>query len=237
MKLKTLIIIPTLNEKKNIKKIFSKIKKLNFFLNILFIDDNSKDGTQKEILNLSHKKTVNYIFRKKKGIGSAHRDGIKWAIKNKYDFCVTIDADGAHNPNLISKMLKIIKKNSKNIHIVNTNRFLKKNSLEGWSFLRILITTVRFGLVKIFLNTSLDSSGGLRLYNLNKIKKEYFNLPKNNEYFYLIESLYYYEKLGLKITEIPIKLKIRDYGSSKMKFYHVINSLYLLLILSFKKIN
>ncbi len=234
--MKTLIIIPTLNEKDNIKKIFSKIKNLNSFLNILFVDDNSNDGTQEEILNLAKKKFVNYIFRKKRGIGSAHRDGIKWAIKKNFDFCVTIDADGAHNPSLILKMLKIIKKNPNNIHIVNTNRFLKKNSLYGWSFLRIAITTIRFFLVKIFLNTTLDSSGGLRLYNLKRIKKKYFNLPKNNEYFYLIESLYYYEKLGLKIIEIPIKLKIRDYGSSKMNFYHVINSLYLLLILSFKKI-
>ena len=124
--MKTLIIIPTLNEKDNIKKIFSKIKNLNYFLNILFVDDNSNDGTQEEILNLAQKKFVNYIFRKKRGIGSAHRDGIKWAIKKNFDFCVTIDADGAHNPSLILKMLKIIKKKPNNIHIVNTNRFLKK---------------------------------------------------------------------------------------------------------------
>ena len=238
MILKILIIIPTLNEKNNVKKIYIKIKKLkNYTFDLLFIDDNSDDGTQEEILSLSSKKNIHYLFRKRRGLGSAHRDGINWAIKKKYNFCVTIDADGAHNPIIIQKMFSIIKKNQTKVDIINTNRFLKKNSLQGWSFLRIALTKIRFILVKLFLNTSLDSSGGLRLYNLNSIKKKNFTYAKSNDYFYLIESLYYFEKLGFKIIEIPIQLKIRDYGSSKMKLFHVLQSLYLLLKLSFKKIN
>ena len=237
MILKNLIIIPTLNEKNNVKRIYIKIKKLkNLAFDLLFIDDNSDDGTQEEILNLSSKKNIYYLLRKRRGLGSAHRDGINWAIKKKYNICVTIDADGSHNPKLIKEMYSIIKNNKIKVDIINTNRFLKKNSLQGWSFLRIAITKIRFILVKLFLNTSLDSSGGLRLYNLNTIKKKHFTYAKNNDYFYLIESLYYFEKLGLKIIEIPIKIRIRDYGSSKMKFFHVLQSLYLLLKLSFKKI-
>jgi len=122
--LKLLIIIPTLNEKNNVKKIYIKIKKLNnYTFDLLFIDDNSDDGTQQEILNLSSKKNIHYLFRKKRGLGSAHRDGIIWAINNKYNFCVTIDADGAHNPKIIKKMYLIIKKNLTKLDIINTNRF------------------------------------------------------------------------------------------------------------------
>lgn len=234
--MKILIVIPTLNEKQNISKIYSKISRLKKnFISILFVDDNSTDGTQNEILKIS-KKNVNYMFRKIKGIGSAHKDGIKWAIKNKYDYCVTMDSDGTHDPKLILKMIKIMKKSLNKIHIINTNRFLKKNSLEGWPFTRIIITKLRFILVKIFLKTKLDSSGGFRLYNLKKIDEKDFELAKNNEYFFLVESLYYFERMGFKIFEIPIKLKFRDYGSSKMRFYHVFNSLCLLISLSFKRI-
>jgi dolichol-phosphate mannosyltransferase len=236
--LKSLIIIPILNEKKNIYRIASKIFSLKKnFLHILFVDDNSFDGSQAEILKLAKKKNVNYLFRKKRGLGSAHRDGILWAINNKFDNCITIDADGTHNPKLIIKMLMVMYGKLKTIHIVNTNRFLNKKSLNDWPLIRQLITKIRFILVKLFLRTNLDSSGGFRLYNLNFIDKKHFFLSKNNDYFYLIESLFYFEKLGYLIHEIPIKLKFRNYDSSKMKFYHVFGSFIELLKLSFKNFN
>ena len=83
--MKICVIIPTLNEEKNIPKIFDKIKKTKITLDILFIDDSSTDNSQKIIINLKKKyKYVKYIFRKNKtGIGSAHKDGIKYAYKKK----------------------------------------------------------------------------------------------------------------------------------------------------------
>ena len=81
-----LLIIPTLNERKNITILLKKIKKIDQKLNILFVDDNSTDGTREEILDLKKKnKSINYIFRPKKmGIGSAHKDGLKYAYKKKF---------------------------------------------------------------------------------------------------------------------------------------------------------
>ncbi len=83
--MKKCLIIPTLNEEKNIIKLFKKIQKTNIKLDILFVDDNSSDLTQSYILSLSKKHAfIKYIFRKNKiGIGSAHKDGIKyWRKKN-----------------------------------------------------------------------------------------------------------------------------------------------------------
>ena len=84
-----LIIIPVLNEEKNIKplikKIFSHLKKNDKHL--LFIDDNSKDKTQKEILKFQkkYKNKIYLIKREKKlGIGSAHKCGLIWGYKKKY---------------------------------------------------------------------------------------------------------------------------------------------------------
>ena len=234
---KTLVVIPTLNEEKNIKKIVHKIILLKkYSLNILFVDDNSSDSSQEEIINLKKKfKKIDYLFRKnKRGIGSAHKDGIKFAFKNKFNFCVTIDADGTHDPVTIIKMLDIISKKSNNLDIINTNRFLKNDSLSDWPFFRRYITLLRYILVKVLLKTNLDSSGGLRLYNLNTIKFKDFFLSKDKNYFYLIESLFYFEKLNYKIIEFPIYLKYRNYGSSKMRISHIFNSLLRLIKLSFK---
>ena len=235
--LKILIVIPTLNEEKNIRKIANRILLLkNNSLNILFIDDNSSDGSQKEIILLKKKyKKINYLFRKnKRGIGSAHVDGIKFAFKNKFNYCITIDADGTHDPEMIIEMIDIICKKKNNFDIINTNRFLKYGSLSDWPLARKYITLLRFFLVKILLKTNFDSSGGFRLYNLNTIKLKHFLLPKNKNYFYLIESLFYFERLNYKIYELPIFLKYRNYGSSKMRVSHIFESLLKLIELSFK---
>ena len=97
--------------------------------------------------------------------------------------------------------------------------------MKNWPYFRIFLTRLRYLLVKIFLNTKLDSSGNFRCYNLKKIKNRHLFLSKNNSYFFLIESLFYLEKLKYKIKEIPIYLNPRTFGNSKMKFRHIFNSL------------
>ena len=227
--MRAIIVIPTLNEEKSIPIL---IDKLSFFLkkfSVLFVDDNSSDKTQSQIIKLKKKyKNINYIFKKKNlGIGSAIKDGIKFAYKKKYNLCITMDADGTHNPKKINTMLKFIK--SKKYDIISTNRFAIKNSIDDWSFFRIFLTKLRYHLVGILLGTKLDSSGNFRMFNLDKIKKKHLIKSKNNSYFYLIESLFYLEKINYKIYEIPIKLHPRTFNRSKMRLKHIMQSLYYLI--------
>jgi len=231
--MKLLIIIPTLNEKNNINYIVDKIFFFVKKTDILFVDDNSSDGSKKIIINLRKKnKKIYYIFRKKKyGIGSAYKVAFFWAKKKNYSLCVTMDCDRTHNPIYLKKMLHLIKKN---YSIINTNRFKNSEALKDWNLLRRLLTKLRFFLVKILIKSRLDSSGGFRMYNLNKINFKHLFLSKNNSYFFLIESLYYFEKLNYKIFEIPVFLKKRSYESSKMSIKHILSSFFFLIKLSFK---
>ena len=224
MSKKVIVIIPTLNENDNVIFLFDTIVKKQK-LPILFIDDNSVDGTRDKIFELSKKnKMVKFIFRKKRyGIGSAHREGIFWALKKNYNICITMDADRTHNPLEIKNLLKKLKINKADIII--TSRFMNKNSLADWPVLRKYITKIRFYLVKLMLNTNLDSSGGFRCYNLKTIKKQDLKLAENDGYFFLIESLFYFQKLKYKIIEIPAKLKFRVAGQSKMRIIDILSSL------------
>ena len=126
--MKICVIIPTLNEEKNIEKIFIKIKKTKIKLDILFVDDNSKDKSQEIIIKLSKEfKNVDYIFRKNKiGIGSAHKDAIKNTYRQKYDLLITMDADGTHDPKYFKKMISCAKIND----YVITSRFIKSDLIE-----------------------------------------------------------------------------------------------------------
>ena len=184
-----LLIIPTLNEFGNIQKIYKKIKKNNKNINLLFIDDNSIDGSQKAIIDIKKKnKKVIYYFRPKKlGIGSAHKYGIRLAKKKKFKYICTMDCDGTHDPKHINKMLHLIKNND----LVITNRFLKKNSLKDWDIKRKIITKLRFYLVWILLGTKLDGSGAFRMYDLDKIKMTDILESKDDNYNFFGKVLFY----------------------------------------------
>jgi dolichol-phosphate mannosyltransferase len=222
-----LIVIPTLNENKNIGIIYKKIIKLHKKANILFIDDNSDDGSKEEIIDLRKKdKKVNYVFRKKKlGIGSAHKLGIKIAKNNNYQYVCTMDCDGTHEPKSIKTMFRYIKK----YNLIMTTRFKYKNSLKDWPLKRIIITKMRYYLVSFILGTKLDSSGGFRLYDLKKIKMKDIFLAKDNNYNFLWESAFILELKKYKITEIPIILQNRTLGSSKMSLKDIFYGLIYLM--------
>ena len=158
-----IIIVPILNEKKNIEILFKKLNTINIGFDLLFIDDNSSDGSQEEIKDLAkNNQNINYIFRPKKmGIGSAHKDGFIWAYKKHYKTIITMDADGTHD----SKYLKPLIEELENFDIVITNRFLEKNSLENWPLFRIFLTTLRHLTISLLLSMPYDSSGAFRCIN------------------------------------------------------------------------
>ena len=226
-----LIVIPTLNEKKNVTKLARKILNLYPSANILFIDDNSNDGTQDELINLSKNRKIKYIFRAKKlGIGSAHKLGIFWAFKKKYDYVITMDCDGTHDPKYIQQMFNEIKK----FNLVNTSRFNSNNSMQKWSLVRVMITSIRHFLVKHLLNLKFDSSGGFRMYDLKKIKSKHIALAKHNGYSFLWESLFILNLYNYKIKDINVVLPVRKLGSSKMRFLDILDGFIYLIIIFIK---
>lgn len=219
----TLIFIPTYNESENIEKIFSEIKSLSLPVDVLFLDDNSPDGTG-DIIDkiISNHKNVFAIHRKGKlGIGSAHKDGIKWAYDNSYDVLITMDCDFTHSPEYILDFIKY----SSNYDIVIGSRYLEKDSLKTWNLFRKSLTHLGHFLTTTFLEMPFDSSGAFRLYNLSRIPKGVFDLIKSNSYSFFFESLFVLNINKYTIYEFPIHLPSRTYGSSKMTIKDAFGSL------------
>ena len=237
MSKRILIIIPVLNEVGNVLDISLKLKKyLKKNYDLLFIDDNSSDGTIEKIKSIQKKNKNVFLFirPKKLGIGSAHKKGISWGFKNRYRLIVTMDCDGTHNPIHIPRMINLIDK--KGFDLVSTNRFLKKNSLSDWSLWRKYLTTLRHYVIKILLNVNYDSSGAYRCYNTEKIKLKDITNAKDDSYSFFWESIFLLSKKNYRITEISIKLPGRLSGSSKMRFKDIFSAIIYLLRISFKNI-
>lgn len=233
MKAKLLILLPTLNEVHHIFKIYKKILSLKLNNDFLFIDDGSTDGTWEAIKNIkkSNNKKIFLIKRKKrKGIGKAHKDGLYFAYKKKYTLLVTMDSDFAHDPKYIPLLLKKISKSD----LVVGSRFLKNRSTPNWKWFRILLSKGAHIVSYLLFNHTFDSTNAFRCYNLNNINKKFILSCKSNDYDFFFTSLSILNFMEYKILQIPMIIKGRTAGNSKMEIVHMFKSIFMMFYLFYK---
>lgn len=231
MTAKTLIFIPTYNERENAPRICEQIFALGIDSDVLFVDDNSPDGTG-EILDSLKSRFPRLIVHHrsgKLGIGSAHRDAIEWAYQHNYQLLVTLDCDFTHSPSDIPFILGALKDHD----VAIGSRWINPNSLPGWNFFRRFMTGAGHFLTRILLGLEQDASGAFRGYRLNTIDRRVFPLIRSQGYAFFFESLFVLWKNGYTSKEIPIVLPARTYGHSKMTMSAAIRSARFVFEISF----
>lgn len=212
---KILVLIPTYNERGNINLLIKEIENLAISnLDILVVDDGSTDGTQKELSRLTSLYRNVFVLQRgsKKGIGSAHIDGINWAYDRGYTRLITMDADLTHSPYYFRDLIKA----SKSYDLVIASRHLKKNSMIGWSLKRRFITFINHFFVSLFLGVKVDTSNSFRIYRFDRIPREVFKLILSNSYSFFFESIKILQINGFEIGEIPVVMIERKVGKSKL---------------------
>lgn len=224
---KILVFIPTYNERKNVDKICLEILDQKVDLDILFLDDNSPDGTGEVIDELANRYLNVFSLHRpqKSGIGSAHTEGISWAYSKNYDLLITMDCDFSHPPKYIPDFIK----GSQSWDVVVGSRYMARKSLEEWNVYRKFLTNVGHFLTSVLLGMKFDASGAFRAYDLKRIKRDIFQIVSSKSYSFFFESLYILYINKNKIKEIPIHLPARAYGHSKMRIKDIFKSLSFLI--------
>lgn len=221
--------IPTYNERDNVVALLTLFREVPGDFHLLFVDDNSPDGTAALIESLQPEWPNVFLLKRpgKLGIGSAHRDVIRYAYEHGYSTCATMDADLTHNPHSLARMLEY----APHADIVIGSRYLLSRSLPGWNVFRRILTHAGHFVTSFFLKMPYDATGGLRVYNLKGIPREIFALVRSNGYSFLYESLFLLWTNGCQVVEVPIELPARTYGSSKMSYEQIFISLFRLVLL------
>lgn len=216
---KTLISIPTYDEAENVEPMCRQLIDLQLDADLLFIDDNSPDGTGKILDGLAQEfDQLTVIHRPgKEGIGAAHQTGIRFAYEQGYEQLVTLDCDFTHSPSDIPRFLEA----SDGYDTVVGSRHMHDDSLPGWNLMRRTLTKAAHLLTSTVLGMEYDATGAFRLYNLKTIPHRAFMKVHSLDYAFFVESLFILHKQGFKINEIPIVLPVRTYGHSKMKLTNV----------------
>jgi dolichol-phosphate mannosyltransferase len=214
---KNLVIIPTYNERENVEKIIRKVFSLEKPFHLLFIDDNSPDGTAEIIKGLQDEfKERLYLLQRpgKQGLGTAYILGFKWAIENSYDYIFEMDCDFSHNPEDLER-LYIAAKNGADLAI--GSRYISGINVINWPLGRVLLSY--FASVYVRLVTGMrimDTTAGFKCYRRRVLEAIDFNDIRLKGYGFQIEMKFTTFKLGFSIVEVPIIFTDRREGTSKM---------------------
>ena len=228
----TLLVIPTYNEADNIERLIREVAAQALPLDILVIDDNSPDGTGRLAESLSREIPLKVIHRKGKlGIGSAHKEGFRYALEHGYATTVTMDADFAHSPECLREMFRAAATSD----VVVGSRYLDGGGLQGWGLPRLLLTHTAHWLTNHLLAIPYDCTGGFRLYHTRVLDRIHFGEIQSEGYAFLIEMLFHVHQQGFSVTEIPIVISSRRLGKSKISRSEILRAVKLLLRLSLQR--
>lgn len=241
---KLLIAVPTYNEKENlddlVNQIYTNVKSLPVETTVLFIDDNSPDGTGKMEDDYAKKYSVapfiiKVLHREKKlGLATAYTNAFTNSLKEDYDYFLSMDADLSHNPKYLPEFLEFIKTND----LVIASRNVKGGAVEDWSLLRKFIS--KFGSLysRIILGVKInDFTGGYNMYTRKALETIDLKSIKSEGYSFQIEIKYKAAKKGLKIKEFPILFQNRKRGKAKMSFKIFIEAFLRVWLIKFSKMS
>ena len=210
-----MLIIPTYNERDNIATLVSRIRKAAGDEPILFVDDNSPDGTADEIRRLQATDgSIHLLPRQGKGgYGSACRDGIKKVInENLADYVIQSDADLSHPPELLPTMIELLKTNP----VVIGSRYTAGGGAEGWDIRRRVLSFGANLYARLFTGVPVrDMTAGFVGYRTEVLKKIDLDTIRSEGYAFLMEMKFNLHRSGARFREFPIIFHEREAGTSK----------------------
>ena len=215
---KSIVIIPTYNEKENISKIIRKVFSLDVDFNILIIDDNSPDGTASIVRDLIPEYSERlYIIERpgKLGLGTAYITGFIWALEHDYEFIFEMDADFSHDPNDLVRLFQSC--HDQGFDLTIGSRYISGINVINWPLKRVLMSYFASVYVrKVTGMPIMDTTAGFKCYRKAVLENIGIENIKMKGYGFQIEMKFRTWKYGFKIKEIPIIFTDRKEGTSKM---------------------
>lgn len=218
MKEKTLIVIPTYDERENVRAMAAAVLEQDPSLNILFVDDNSPDGTG-GILDEMVAADKSHLFvlhrQAKEGLGRAYIAGFKWALERDYRFICEMDCDFSHDPKALPSLFQAAEEGA---DLVLGSRYIGGIRVMNWPMGRLLLSTGAATYVRVVTGMPVcDPTGGFKCFRREVLESIDLDRITSNGYSFQIEMSHSAWMKGFTIKEVPIIFEDRRAGYSKMK--------------------
>jgi dolichol-phosphate mannosyltransferase len=212
---KSLIVIPTYNEKDNIETLIKALFDLDKDIEILIVDDNSPDGTGQIADRLAADDSRLHVIHRpgKLGLGSAYIQGFRFALEKGYDLIFEMDADFSHDPSYIPAFLE----KAESCDLVLGSRYVQGVNVINWPMSRLLLSYFANIYTRVVTGLPVrDATGGFKCFHRNVLESIDLDKVRSDGYSFQIELTFKCWKKGFRICEIPIIFYERRKGHSKM---------------------
>ena len=212
---RTLVIVPTYNERENVPKLIQQIFCIVPEVDVLLIDDNSPDATANCAEELFGSDPRFSIMRRvgPRGLGRSYAEGYLYALNRGYTLMVQMDADFSHDPKSIPDLIKA----SDTAEVVVGSRYCTGGRVRNWPRRRRFLS--RFANYYVALITGLkvqDATSGFRCFSRRALETILDQPVLSEGYAFQVETLYRAYKAELSIVEVPITFADRQRGKSKI---------------------
>jgi glycosyltransferase involved in cell wall biosynthesis len=211
--MKTLALVPAYNEEKTILNVVEETQTYLPEVDILVLNDGSTDKTK---AILSQQKNITVLHHPyNMGIGGAIWTGFQFFSQNNYEYLVRIDGDGQHPPSQAKMLLEPLQNNEADLVI--GSRFIKREGYQSSLGRRGGIKLLNILTSFLLKEKITDNTSGFRAYNrkaVSLLEEDYpFDYPEPIEVYLLSRN-------GLKIKELPVKMRDRKGGVTSISLMH-----------------
>lgn len=237
--MKPVVVIPTYNERENVEAMAAAVlENLPPEGRLLFLDDNSPDGTGAVIDAICAREgRVHVMHREKKeGLGRAYVSGFAEALRMGATHVIEMDCDFSHDPKDVPRLLAALDADPAHpADVAIGSRYVKGGKCVGWPFRRWLISRAGGIFIRFMLGTPVkDPTGGFKCFTRRALETlGDFSTIKSFGYSFQMEMNYRMWKAGLKLVEVPITFSERRAGTSKISGSIAVESLKMVFKLKF----
>ena len=225
--MRTVVVLPTYNERDNVRGLLGAVRDTVPAADVLVIDDNSPDGTAELVeataADLGQIKLV--VRPRKRGLGTAYREGFTVALDEGYDVIVSMDVDWSHDPSVLPDLIGLIEGGA---DVAIGSRYVPGGATVDWPLHRRVLS--RWGnrytsfVLRLGIN---DCTSGYRAYRATALRAIEPATTTAEGYAFLTELVRRHERHGHTMVETPIVFADRRYGTSKMSTRIIVESMLL----------
>jgi dolichol-phosphate mannosyltransferase len=222
--LKTVVVIPTYDEKQNIPLLVNRLLALPLKLDLFFVDDASPDGTGHLLDELQKVEPRLRVLHRsgKLGLGTAYRQAFGRLLQEDYERYVAMDADFSHPPESIAQLLEAADES----HLVIGSRYIPKGGAVNCPVHRRLLSRIANGLTSLLLGTTVsDATAGFRCYHRELLVALEGMDIRSTGYSFQFEMTYFAQRLGYRIREVPIVFHDRLHAKSKLGRFEIVTAI------------
>jgi dolichol-phosphate mannosyltransferase len=213
---KTLIVVPTYNERSNLSAFVAALRSAAPLADVLVVDDNSPDGTGDLADEMATADPHVRVMHRagKLGLGTAYVEGFELGLRGDYQRFFEMDADFSHDPAHLPAFFAALDAGA---DVALGSRNIPGGAVEGWGLGRHFISKGGSLYARLVLGVGVrDLTTGYKAFSRRALESIGLGGIHSNGYSFQIEMTYRAILAGLRVTEVPITFVDRRVGQSKM---------------------